>query len=324
MAIDLTRVMVTGAEGFVGRTLTANLRRQGASVMGAIRSAYTAQSLALETVVTGDIRFGPNWDALLKGVDCVVHLAARAHVTRDRASNPIAEFRAVNVAPAVGLFKACQRAGLERFIFVSSIGVNGAFTHGRPFLESDVPSPVDPYAISKWEAEQELLKAVIDGSTKLVVIRPTLVYGRDAKGNFLRLMRLIDSGWPLPFAAITAKRSFLGLTNFCDLLRRCLEAPLKAQQLFVAADPSPMSTADLIRRIADAMSTQPKMLAVPPAVLKFAGSLFGRGSEIERLTGELEVDASKARIALNWQPNADCTRDVEAMVEAYVRAKACR
>jgi nucleoside-diphosphate-sugar epimerase len=320
----LTRVLVTGAEGFVGRSLTANLQLQGASVIGAIRSEDTAESLAVETAVTGDIRFDPNWDVPLKGVDCVVHLAARAHVTRDRASNPIAEFRAVNVTPAVGLFRACQRAGLERFIFVSSIGVNGAFTRGRPFLESDVPNPVEPYAISKWEAEQELLKAVIDGSTKLVIIRPTLIYGRGAKGNFLRLMRLIDSGWPLPFAAITAKRSFLGLSNFCDLLRRCLEAPLKAQQLFVAADPSPVSTPDLIRRIADAMMTQPKMVAVPPAVLKIAGSLLGRRSEIERLVGPLEVDASKARTTLNWQPNADCALDVEAMVEAYVRAKACR
>jgi nucleoside-diphosphate-sugar epimerase len=324
MAIRLTRVLVTGAEGFVGRSLTANLQLQGESVMGAIRSENAAESLGVETRVTGDIRFHPNWDALLKGVDCVVHLAARAHMTHERASNPIAEFRAVNVAPTVGLFTACQRAGLERFIFVSSIGVNGASTHGRPFLESDVPKPVEPYAISKWEAEQELLKAAIDGSTKLVIIRPSLIYGRDAKGNFLRLMRLIDSGWPLPLAAITAKRSFLGLSNFCDLLRRCLQAPLKAQQLFVAADPFPMSTPDLIRRIADAMTTRPKMVAVPLGVLKIAGSLFGRASEIERLTSSLEVDASKARTTLNWAPTADSTRDVEAMVESYARDKACR
>jgi len=318
----LTRILVTGAEGFVGRSLTANLQRHGASVIGAIRSENAASSLSLETAVTGDIRLRPDWDALLRGADGVVHLAARAHVTRDRASNPIAQFRAVNVMPAVELFRACQRNGVERFIFISSIGVNGAFTRGRPFLESDVPNPVEPYAISKWEAEQELSKAVIDGSTKLVVIRPSLIYGQGVKGNFLRLMHLIDSGWPLPFAAITAKRSFLGLSDFCDLLRRCLEAPLNAQQLFVAADPAAMSTPDLIRRIADAMHSQPKMVAVPLGVLKIAGSLFGRRSEIERLVGPLEVNASKARITLDWQPNADCARDVEAMVEAYAKAKA--
>jgi nucleoside-diphosphate-sugar epimerase len=316
-------VLITGAEGFIGRSLTASLQRAGASVLGAIRSQNSASTLTVETVVTGDIRYVPNWDVIVKDVDCVVHLAARAHITHDRASNPIAEFRAVNVLPAVKLFNACKMAAVGRFIFVSSIGVNGTFTRGQPFLESDTPNPTEPYAISKYEAERELQNIVTEGSTKLVIIRPALIYGRDAKGNFQRLMRWIDSGWPMPFAAITAKRSFLSLSNFCALLNRCSEAPLKTQQLFLASDPFAVSTPDFMRRIAEAMRREFRLIAVPPAVLSVIGSLLGKNAEVSRLIGSLEVDASKARTTLNWQPGANSTADIEAMVDAYLRSKRC-
>lgn len=320
--VPVIRVLVTGAEGFVGRSLTASLQSAGTSVLGAIRSQHSTSTPTVETVVTGDLRDDPNWADILKDVNCVIHLAARAHVTHDRASNPIAEFRAVNVLPTVKLFKACQMAAVGRFIFVSSIGVNGTFTR-QPFVESDAPKPTEPYAISKFEAEHDLQELVTDGPTKLIIIRPALIYGRGAKGNFLRLMRWIDSGWPMPFAAITAKRSFLGLSNFCDLLIRCLEAPLKGQQLFVASDPASVTTPDFIRRIAEAMHRNSRLIAVPLGVLKAAGSLLGRSSEINRLIGSLEVDASKARRTLNWNPDADSSADIEAMVDAYLRAKAC-
>lgn len=320
---SLRRILVTGAEGFVGRSLTACLQRTGASILGAVRSQHAASALTVETAVIGDICDDPNWDVILKNVDCVVHLAARAHITRDRASNAIAEFRAVNVLPAVKLFKACEIAGVGCFIFVSSIGVNGVLTRGQPFVENDAPNPTEPYAISKFEAEQELQKLVSSGSTKLVIIRPALNYGRDAKGNFLRLMRWIDSGWPMPFASISAKRSFLSLSNFCGLVTRCLEAPLQAQQVFLASDPSPVSTPDFIRRIAVAMHREARLIALPLELLNAVGFLLGRSSEVNRLTGSLEVDASKARTTLNWHPDADSGADVEAMTDAYLRAKAC-
>ena len=239
----------------------------GDAVIGTVRHAIPSSLEWTPLVAVGDLRSSWDWVKTVDGFNAVIHLAGRAHVMSDRAHSPMAEFRAVNVQPTIELFKACQRASVRRFVFVSSIGVNGTATQGKAFLESDEPQPVEPYAVSKWEAEQALQALVGQGCTELVVVRPTLVCGPHAKGNFLRLMNLVDIGWPLPFGSCTTARSFVGLTNLCDLLWRCVHNPLAAQQVFLAADSPPIATNELMSTLAEDMNRHTRLVRVPPKLL---------------------------------------------------------
>lgn len=293
------------------------LRRSGHSIVAAVRR--TDAIAGVEVVQTPDIRT-VNWTHNLQGVDTVIHLAARAHIVRERNSDPLAEFRAVNVHPTIKLFRACQAVGVERFIFVSSIGVNGTFTEGRAFSETDIPRPVEPYAISKWEAEESLRSLLVRHSTKLIVVRPSLIYGPSAKGNLLRLMRWIDAGWPLPFGAVSARRSFLGLTAFCGLLQKCAEVPCEGVQLFLAGDDLPLSTRELVSALAVAMKVKVRQPRIPVSWLSIMAHVINRGAEFDRLTTSLEVDSSRARSILGWTSPPSET-DLHHMVNAYLRAK---
>jgi nucleoside-diphosphate-sugar epimerase len=313
----LSRILLTGADGFIGTALVEYLRRSDVSVVAATRRPHTIAGV--QTLQVGDIKTA-EWTRALDGVDVVIHLAARAHVLNERDANPLAEFRAVNVQPALALFRACQAVGVERFIFVSSIGVNGTFTTGQPFRETDQARPLEPYALSKWEAEQALRDLQMENSTKLVVIRPSLIYGSRAKGNFLRLMRWIDAGWPLPFGASSAKRTFLGLTPFCDLLKKCASIPLETEQLFVAGDDRSVGTHDLIVALAGAMNVKARLLRLPVRMLSMVARSINRGAEFERLSGSLEVDSSLARTRLGWSSPA-LGADLHEMVECYRRTK---
>jgi nucleoside-diphosphate-sugar epimerase len=316
----LNRILVTGAGGFVGRALLPHLHRAGASVIAAVREQRPDLDLPGQTIRMGDLTALPDWGPILRQVDAVIHLAARAHVTSEHAPHPLAEFRAANVAPALSLFTACQQASLARFVFVSSIGVNGVLSPGSAFRETDRPNPVEPYAISKWEAEQALLEQASRGSTELVIVRPVLIYGPHAKGNLLRLMRWIDSGWPLPFGSLRSARSLLGLGNFCDLLNLCVTHPSAGNQLFVAADAQSTSTQGLIAAIAEEMNRKVRLAKLPPGILRLAGSAIGTRSEMNRLVGSLEVDASKARVMLNWRSAPIFSTDLRAMVDQYLVA----
>jgi nucleoside-diphosphate-sugar epimerase len=311
----LSRVLLTGADGFVGRALTAHLHRSGDSILAAVRRTNTIATSGVQTVHIPDIRTA-SWERLLEGVDAVIHLAARAHVQRESSSNPLAEFRA-----AIDLFRACQAAAVERFIFVSSIGVNGKSTEGRAFSEADVARPAEPYAISKWEAEEALRAQLVRDSTKLIVIRPALIYGPYAKGNFLRLMRWIDAGWPLPFAAINARRNFLGLTSFCDLLKKCLASPFETEELFVAADRVAVSTHELIGAIAGAMNVKIGKTRVSLKWLALLAKSMGRSAEFERLSTSLEIDSTRAATMLDWRSNPALGADLQDMADVYLGSK---
>jgi len=313
--------MVTGADGFVGHRLVCTLQVRGFSVLGSVRTTEASLPLGVEFVNVGDLRSAPQWGSALRGVDAVIHLAARAHIVDERSRNPIVEFREANVRPTISLFQACQKAAVSRFVFISSIGVNGVSTHGRSFSELDVPNPVEPYGHSKWEAEQGLRKLHTKGSTEVVIVRPALIYGPRAKGNFLRLMRWVDSGWFMPFGSLSATRSFLSLTYFCDLLVRCLTEVNAADQLFLAADPEPITTVGMIQAIAQSMHRQAKLIHVSPHLLQLLGYLTGRSREVERLTDSLVVDASKARAVLKWPASTSFVYDVEGMVEEYLRTE---
>jgi nucleoside-diphosphate-sugar epimerase len=321
LVATLTRVLVTGANGFIGRRLTSWLDRGGYSVLAAVRDDGPSSVLSVETIKVGDVRRSPNWAPALTGVDAVVHLAARAHVTSEDEVSPLGAFRAANLLPTIELFKVCQQAAVRRFVFVSSIGVNGVSTRIAPFREDDIPQPVEPYAVSKWEAEQALRALMTQGPTELVVVRPALTYGPHAKGNLLRLMRLIDNEWPIPIGSLSASRSLLGISNLCDLLLRCVENPAAANQLFLAADPQPISMKQLIVTLSGLMHRRARLVRVPAGLLKVLGACVGKLTEVNRLLESLEIDSSKARMTLGWQPIAAFEPDLQEMVAAYVSSK---
>jgi nucleoside-diphosphate-sugar epimerase len=313
----LSRILVTGADGFVGKALVDFLRNTGESVVAVTRGAEPIPGVRVLKVP--DIRTAV-WDGVLQGVDCVIHLAARAHVLREHNPDPLGEFRAVNVRPTIDLFRASQAAHVERFIFVSSIGVNGNFTSAGAFTETDTPRPAEPYAVSKWEAEQSLRGHLRPHATRLIVVRPSLIYGAYAKGNFLRLLRLIDAGWPLPFGALGAKRTFLGLTSFCDLLKKCASIHVEREQLFVAGDDRPVSTSELVGAMAAAMHIRSRQPRVPVKLLSILARALNRRAEFDRLSKPLEVDASRARTSLGWTSPA-LSADLQKMVDVYLQTK---
>jgi nucleoside-diphosphate-sugar epimerase len=316
----VSRILVTGAAGFIGRALVDDLRQSATSILAVVRGTKMIATPGVQTMQIADIRTA-SWEQSLEGVDAVIHLAARTHILRERNSNPLAEYRAVNVLPTISLFRACQAAAVERFIFVSSIGVYGKWSERHPFTETDAPRPAEPYAISKWEAEESLRALLVRGSTKLIVIRPALIYGPYAKGNFLKLMRWIDAGRPLPFGALDAKRNFLGLTTFCELIKKCLVSPFESAQLFVAADKTPVSTHELISAIAAAMHVKVKQTRFPVKLLSVMAKLINRSAEFERLSTSLEVDSSLAMTVLGWRSNPGLGAELQDMAGAYLRTK---
>jgi nucleoside-diphosphate-sugar epimerase len=313
--------MVTGAEGFVGRELVLAMGQSKLPVLAVVRANHRRVPVSVETFRIGDLRQTPAWSNALVGVDTVVHLAGRAHVTAERAPNPIEAFRAINVGPTLELFQSCQSAGVRRFIFVSSIGVNGIKTVGKPFDVGDEPNPTEPYAVSKWEAERGLLALNANKGTDLVIIRPSLIYGPGAKGNFLRLLRLVHSGLPLPFGAVTGARSILSLASFCDLLVRCVRHPDAAGQVFLAADAEPVTTRDIVVAMSDFMGRRPLLIAIPPFYLNMFGRLLGFGAEISRLSSSLEVDSSAASRILGWNPVSNFQYDMKRMVDSFLHSR---
>jgi len=305
------RVLVTGANGFVGRVLCGRLAEGGHAVVPVVRRAC---GLAGEVNV-GDMDGKTTWHAALVNCDAVVHLAARVHVMNDAALDPLALYRATNTDATLNLARQAAQAGVKRFVFVSSIKVNG---EGRdaPYRETDVPAPEDAYAISKWEAEQGLWRIAQETGLEVVILRPPLVYGPGVKANFRRLLDIVERGWPMPLGAIRNHRSLLYLGNFVDAIRVCVEHPAAAGQTFLLDDGGPVSTPELIRAVARAMGRPARLLPVPVAVLEFVGALLGRRAAVSRLTGSLWIDDSLIRTRLGWTPPYSMEAGLAATVAA--------
>ncbi len=298
------KVLVTGAAGFVGLALVVRLVDTGRfSVTAAVRRGPCELLARVEQIVTGDLTPNMDWEKMLPGVDAVVHLAARVHVMQDEAADSLAEFRKVNVDGTMNLARHAAAASVRRFVFISSIKVNGESTSlERAFTADDVPAPQDPYGISKHEAEQRLRQLAAESGMEVVIIRPSLVYGPGVRANFQNMMRWLKRGVPLPLGAIHNKRSLVALDNLVDLIIICLDHPIAANQTFLVADGEDLSTTELLRRMGVALGSPARLIPVPTSLLKAGAALLGRRDMAQRLCGSLQVDISKARELLGWNP----------------------
>ena len=297
----MRRVLVTGASGFVGRAVVARLAEEGSGRMP-VAGVRRAAGAFREACALGPLEEFGAGVALPEGLDTVVHLAGRAHVLDEPEADPLEAFRRVNVEGTLNLARRAADSGVRRFLFVSSVGVNGNVS-GRPFTERDAPAPQEPYAVSKYEAEQGLWKLAAETGMEVVVVRPPLVYGPGAPGNFGRLLRWVQRGVPVPLGAVTRnRRSLVALDNLVDLLVTCLDHPAAAGEMFLVADGEDVSTAGLLRRVGDALGRPARLVPVPPGLLRAGARAVGRGEMARRLLDSLQVDISDTRETLGWEP----------------------
>ena len=297
------RILVTSASGFVGQALTRYLLGQSASIICPTRQPLAWQSHGLDNPIIRDLSDTTDWSASLVGVDAVVHCAARVHVMQESAADPLSLFRQINVDATVHLAQQAAAAGVKRFIFLSSVKVNGESTlAGQPFRESDIPAPQDPYGMSKMEAEAALLELGRNTGMAVTIIRPPLIYGPGVKANFLSMMRWVQKGIPLPLGSIHNQRSFVYLGNLISLIVCCLQHPNAAQEVFLVSDGQDLSTTGLLRHCAHALQVTTRLLPIPASLLTLAARLIGRQAVADRLCGSLQVDISKARQQLGWTP----------------------
>lgn len=295
-------VMVTGGTGWVGSALLRALQDRGIDTVAGVRTS--APTLGVRTAELGPIGPAVAWPADLTDRQVVVHLAARVHVMNDTATDPLQAFREVNTLGTLRLARQAAAAGVRRFVFVSSIKVNGEGTPaGRPYTSADAPAPQDPYGVSKAEAEQGLREIAADTGMDVVIVRPPLVYGPGVKANFASLMRAVRRGLPLPLGAITGnRRSLVALDNLVDLLLTCLDHPAAANQTFLVSDGEDLSTTALLQRLGQAMGRPATLWPVPPALIRMGATLLGRGAVAQRLLDNLQVDIGHTRATLGWQP----------------------
>jgi nucleoside-diphosphate-sugar epimerase len=296
----LTAVLVTGASGFVGRALCAALGLQGHLVRSATRTSPDRPQSP--SFAVRDIGPDTDWSAAVTGCEAVVHLAAHVHVMRRQASDAAGDFHRVNVEGTDNLARQAARAGVRRFVFLSSAKVNGEDSAQRAFVESDPVMPMDAYGASKAEAEKRLRIISTETGMEVVVVRPPLVYGPGVKANFLSLLRAVDAGVPLPLSSISNLRSLVYVGNLVHALGACLVHPAAANRTFFVSDDHDVSTPQLIREIAAALGKKPLLFPFPPALLRGVGLLTGRAEQIARLTGSLQVDVTSIKAALAWQP----------------------
>jgi nucleoside-diphosphate-sugar epimerase len=318
-------ILVTGATGFVGRAVVQRLLAEDQSrrLAAAVRRDAPKLSDRVLQHVTGDLESSTDWSAALGDVSAVVHCAARVHVMADTAANPLEEFRRVNVQGTLNLARQAAAAGVRRFVFVSSIKVNGEVTQlGRPFTADDAPAPVDAYGVSKMEAEEGLRAIASQTGMEVVIIRPTLVYGPGVKANFAAMMRWLKRGVPLPLGVIHNQRSLVSLDNLVDLIVTCLTHPAAANQTFLASDGEDVSTTELLHRMGQAMGRPARLIPVPASWLKLAAAMVGKQDVAQRLCGSLQVDIEKTRRLLGWTPPLTLDQGLKKAAEGYVRETA--
>lgn len=299
-------VAVTGANGFVGRALVRHLTGNGHQVRAyERRSERLASPVGITSVLAPDLGLKADWQFRPgHGIDVVVHTAARVHVMQDGVADPLEEYRRVNVAGTLALARQAAQAGVKRFVFLSSIKVNGEGTKaGQSFSVDDVPAPVDPYGISKHEAEQLLRQIAFETGMEVVIIRPPLIYGPGVKANFESMMRWLARGIPLPLGAVRSnRRSLVSLDNLVDLLVTCTYHPAAVNETFLVSDGVDLSTADLLSRVGNAIGRPARLLPLSPVLLRAAAMLLGKGDMAQRLLGDLQVDISHTCKILEWKP----------------------
>ncbi|MDO8989262.1 MAG: SDR family oxidoreductase [Sideroxyarcus sp.] len=303
------KFFITGANGFVGRMLCAELLRRGHFVQAGLRSADKFAD-DVEPVVVGNVDGATDWSEALRGVEVVIHLAARVHVMHEDASDPLEAFRKVNVAGTEHLARSAAMAGVKRLVYVSSIKVNGESTptpaNGEGgqdiFTESNAPSPHDSYGVSKWEAEQVLHRVAQETGLEIVIVRPPLVYGAEVKGNFAQMLKVLATRIPLPLNSVRNLRSLVYVGNLVDALIVCATHPAAAGQTYLISDGEDISTSRLLHQLGDGMGQPARLFPLSPVLLKLAGRLLGKADQVERLLGSLQVDSGKIRRELNWTP----------------------
>ena len=310
------KIVVTGASGFIGRALCRYLLAQGHAVVPAVRWA----SGLSDEVVVGDIDGETDWRRALSVCNAVVHLAGRVHVMSDVAQNSSELIRTANIEATLNLAHQAAKSGVKRFIFMSTIKVNGE-GGDAPYRETDAVVPEDMYAISKWEAEQGLQRIAQETGMEVVILRPPLVYGPGVKANFLSMMRWLKRGIPLPFGAIHNLRSLVGLDNLVHFIGNCLVHPAAANQTFLVSDGEDVSTAELLRRAAVALNVKARLFPVPRKLLEWGFNFVGKGNLSRRLCVSLCCDISKARMLLGWQPPVTMREELRRTAEFFLRGK---
>jgi nucleoside-diphosphate-sugar epimerase len=299
----MTNILITGANGFIGSALVSKLAETEAGLIRiAVRKSTRIVSKRVEILENLEVSENTDWTSALNDIDVVIHCAARAHLLKDKGSDSLTEFRKVNTAGTLHLARQAALSGVKRFIFISSLGVNGAETFTKPFMADDTPQPHSPYAQSKFEAERGLSDLSQTTKMSVVTIRPPLVYGPNAPGNFGTLMRIVKKRIPLPLGCVTNKRSFVFLDNLVDLISLCVTHPNAANQIFLVSDDEDLSTTQLLRRMRNVFNRPAILLPVPVYFLSAAAKLVRKDEVARSLLGSLQVDIQKTKSLLGWTP----------------------
>lgn len=317
----MRRILLTGSTGFVGRALYGALH----PMYSVVATSRLAQPLASEalTVGMGDLSASTPWASALQGVDCVIHLAGRAHVLVDSAKDQLSIFRRVNVEATLNLAQQASEAGVRRFVFISSIGVHGNKTCGGAFNELSPMLPHADYAVSKMEAEIGLRLIAAASGMELVILRPPLVYSGKAPGNFGLLLKLVASGFPLPFGAVSNQRSMVALDNLVDLISLCVKHPSAANQDFLVSDGVDVSTPQIIQYLAAGMGQKPRLFSMPDSIMYTGAFLVGRRQAYNQLCGSLRIDSAKVRSMLGWVPPLTASQALFTAGQDYMSSKIC-
>ena len=319
--VNNQRVLVTGATGFVGESLVAELVVQKYSVSALVRRENCLIPDEAAKIKVADLTDVRDWQPILQNIEVVIHLAGRAHIMNDSVADPLAEFRQVNTAATLNLARQASAAGVRRFVFISSIKVNGELTESVPFSPEGDVIPTDPYGLSKYEAEQGLLALAKETGMEVVIIRPTLVYGLGVKGNFASLLKWMKRGVPLPFGAIHNQRSLVALDNLVSFITHCIDHPKAANEVFLISDGEDISTTELLQKASHAFGKRTLLLPVPVSWMTLAAKLLGKVDVANRLFGSLQVDSSKARELLGWEPVITMDEQLKKTADGYLNEK---
>ncbi len=317
--MSVKNVLVTGGSGLIGRALVAELRRRGASVKSAVRGRAVEQNVG-EEIEVGDLSGSTDWSTALRDVDTVFHLAARVHQVSERHSDNAAAYQLANTEATVALAEAAVGAGVRRFVFVSSVKAMGEVSTGRPLIEDDPPHPKDAYGRSKLDAELALQR--LAGQIEVTIVRPPLVYGPGVRANFLSLLKIAASGWPLPLGSATAARSMVFIDNLVDALIACATVPHRSPATYFVSDGRDVSVAELVGLLRAELGLSPRLWALPGGLVQATARLLGRADAAQRLFSPLQVDIDRIRSELGWSPPVSLEDGLRATVRCFVKARA--